>query len=470
MRFPNIVATLSLLLAIASAKNVTKFPEGIFGRWLPVEPPKSILGPLAYEFLTFHDAGFSAFRHNETNDVWFTVLWGQVFHTRGNQMQYCFGELGVLMEQSPFEVDSVDDTHITYCWRSTMRRMPTHATGCSGCQCAKITLELTGKDSLEFTFWQSPPVVHAHLVMKRHGPPPTILAILSTMDLPYDQCDFRDKWGPNLPNISTEESTAVTTPKFRGCARGLLEKVKTHEELSTFYEQYMGGLEAPKPHVQVGEANCHQLNGFNRVMNDVRPILHKLDIPDVRLQFQDPQRPCDPCNVSYSVSAEIDEDEYIALGFKGQSWEGKFPTPPERPYRPCYFGMCMNDYDNFTSDRIAVGYASSSVGSCVREMIARNQIGTPEDAGFKILKETSVERKRNRTIVRFTISQNWPSAKPIDGWFRIMWAIGKVIGDNQGCDAMLTYHEIKRGMSPLNWLGVLGSTPCEYDPYELPLK
>jgi len=32
--------------------------------------------------------------------------------------------------------------------------------------------------------------------------------------------------------------------------------------------------------------------------------------------------------------------------------------------------MCIDPFDSFTSDRIAVGYATSSHGSCVREMIS----------------------------------------------------------------------------------------------------
>ena len=87
------------------------------------------------------------------------------------------------------------------------------------------------------------------------------------------------------------------------------------------------------------------------------------------------------------MSAAIDEDEYIALGFKGESGEGKFysngtnRTELEKTQRPCYFGMCVDSYDNYTSNRIALGYASSTYGSCVREMVATEYVGAPQDAG-----------------------------------------------------------------------------------------
>lgn len=452
----------SLLLVVCGKKNHTEFPEILFGRWIPTQVPQTILGPLAYETLTYLDSGFSALRHRKTGDVWFTVLYGQVFHTSNNLMQYCFGELGELMEQSPFEVHSVNETAITYCWHSTMRRMPTHADGCSGCDCAKILLTSTSKNTMEFTFWQSPPVTHVHLVLKRSGAEPEFdIAILQTMINPYKKCDFRDKWGPNLPE---GESTEVAKPKLRGCARGLLEKVKTHKEVSAIYEEYMDGLEAPKPQ---GEKKCHQLNGWNFKVRNLRPE-HAYYIPDIKMQFIEPKLPCDPCDVSYSVSAAIEEDQYISIGFKGQSWEGKFPHPPEHPMRPCYFGMCVDDYDNFTSDRLAVGYASDGMsGSCFREMISESIVGTPKDVRFPLMRGTSVERHDKRTIIRFTISQNWPNKRAFDGWFRTMWAIGNVYGTGgDPCDGLLGFHGVNRAVTPINWLGVLGSLPCDFDSYE----
>jgi hypothetical protein len=168
------------------------------------------------------------------------------------------------------------------------------------------------------------------------------------------------------------------------------------------------------------------------------------------------------------VSAKIKEDEYISVGFKGQSWEHKEPYPPEY-VRPCYFGMCVDPYDNFTSDRIALGYASSSYGGCVREMVSDNYVGTPRDVDYKILSKTTVERAGDRTVLRFTIMQHWRvPLDPIlpDGPFRLMWAIGKVSGGS-GCTADIRYHEHRRGVSPLDWLVILGALPCRFSPFEM---
>merc|ERR1712080_626534 len=88
---------------------------------------------------------------------------------------------------------------------------------------------------------------------------------------------------------------------------------------------------------EFGKKKCHRLNGFAYLLNEMQVIPgHRTHVPDVRLQYIKPKLPCKPCDVSYSVSAAIDEDEYISLGFKGQSWEKMFPYPPEYG-RPCYF-------------------------------------------------------------------------------------------------------------------------------------
>merc|ERR1712151_901121 len=144
---------------------------------------------------------------------------------------------------------------------------------------------------------------------------------------------------------------------------------------------------------------CRQLNGLNLRIDKMFAWSDKaMNVSDVRIQYLPPRGRCEPCDVSYSVSAKIQDDEYIGIGFKGQSWEGQDPYPPEVS-RPCYFGMCVDAYDNFTSDRIAVGYTAN--GGCVREMMTNKVIGAPSDADYNILKHTSVERSGDRSILRF---------------------------------------------------------------------
>ncbi len=447
--------------------NVTKFPEGMFGVWMPKKgvTPKSTLGPLAYQLLGFHLGGFSALRDKRTGDVFFTLLMGQIFRVSGNQMQYCFGA-GVLLEQSPFSVHETNENDVTFCWRTGLRGMPTHKTGCSGCDCAKIFINLTDSNTLTFQFWMSPPVIHADFILTRSGKEPSFeKAILTTMLFPYQQCKFVDHYGPNLPG-EPDLRNKTDSRRFKklpgGCGQSPNLAAMKNTDLALIVAKTADYVESNK-------GQCHQLNGINHLLNSVALPGQKTNVPDVKLQFVPPSGDCDPCDVSYSVSANIKEDEYIALGFKGQSWEHEFPYPPDKISRPCYFGMCVDSYDNFTTDRIALGYASSSLGGCVREMTMKNIIGAPTDADYKIMSKTSVQRAGDRTILRFTVSQHWPKKRftPMpDGFFRVMWAIGKVSGGN-GCAADINYHGANRGLAPIDWILALGSLPCKYNPSEM---
>jgi len=237
-------------------------------------------------------------------------------------------------------------------------------------------------------------------------------------------------------------------------------------------------LQAEKT-VETDAGSCYRLNCPNFQLDQAARLLQPklvMGVPDVKIQFTTPAKPCAPCDVSYSVSAKTEEDEYIAVGWKGRSWERDFPYAPEHPLRPNYFGMSIDSFDNFTSDRIALGYTSN--GGCVREMVAKNVVGAPTDVDYKILKGTSVERSNGRTILKFTISQHWQwdSDNTIDGPWRIMWAIGKVnpISNNpmlSACTATLGYHLEHRGVAPLNWLtnisaGSINSCGCTFSDSE----
>jgi hypothetical protein len=262
-----------------------------------------------------------------------------------------------------------------------------------------------------------------------------------------------------------------------GCARATVLTSMKNDDLLIG----LGDLSASlNQDAEAVTGQCRQLNGINLGLdnaarkNDPSKVMN---VPDVKVQYRVPPQPCSPCDVSYSVSAKIQEDEYIAVGFKGQSWEHEDPYPPENS-RPCYFGMCVDSYDNFTSDRIALGFTSN--GGCVREMTTDKVIGAPVDVDYKILKATSIERAGDRTILRFTVSQHWPKSEALklnDGPWRMMWAIGKVFGprgasigapmDTTCKDVGIGYHSNHRGVSPLEWLLTLGSTPCNYSSYEM---
>jgi len=364
-------------------------------------------------------------------------------------------------------VNSTSDKDVTFCWRTGLRGMPTQAANCSGCDCARIHISLSDYSTLHFQFWMSEPVPHADLTLVRHTYEPSFAeAILTTMLFPYQQCRFVDHYGPNMPGEPDLRPKRSAWKLPGGCARAGSLLAKQKPAIARLVDDTTA---LASPNSNAG-GQCHQLNGLNHLLDNVakersEPVMN---VPDVKLQFKVPKLPCNPCDVSYSVSAKINEDEYIALGFKGQSWEHEFPYPPENA-RPCYFGMCVDSWDNFTSDRIALGYASSSGGGCVREMISKDIVGSPVDVDYKILSKTSVERAGDRTVVRFTVSQHWPNKTltPMpDGVFRVMWAIGKVSGGS-GCAADIGYHFVNRGVAPVDWLLALGSLPCKYSSFEM---
>jgi hypothetical protein len=445
----------------------TPFPEAMFGVWEPKkgEPVHSILGPLSSSMITFHAGAFSALRDRKTGDVWFTMLVGQAFHVSGNEMQYCFGE-EVVFEQSPFSVHSVSDTNVTFCWRTGGRGMPTHTRGCTGCDCASIQMTLTDANTLHFQFWQSRPVLHTDMKLVRSKPEPSFAwAVKALMPSPYTQCRIKDRRSTNVHGEIDSQTNSTTLPMPAGCPLSASLFAKRDPTVARLVDDAMA-LDDSK------SANkCRQLNGLNHLLDKI-PIYPTMNVPDVRLQYKIPTTDCNPCDVSYSLSAKINEDEYISVGFKGQSWEGSadmkgfflpYDYPPEKA-RPCYFGMCVDPFDNYTSDRIALGYASSS-GSCVREMVSKNVVGTPTDVDYKILKQTSVERARGRTILRFTVSQTPFKHRTFDS-FRVMWAIGKVSGGS-GCAADVGFHGSSRGVAPISWLGAINSLPCAFSSYEM---
>jgi hypothetical protein len=465
------ILALSLTSGIAGiqqlGKNVTPFPEKLFGtysRKMGV-PTKAILGPVAYNFLP----SMNVLRDPETDDVWFTLLLGQMWHVQGSRTQYCFGPAATkqLSEQTPFSVESITDTSVNFCWRSGLRGMPTQKKGCMGCDCARILLNLTDPDTLHFQFWMSPPVLHADVMFVRSGKQATFQkAIESTMSTPYVQCGMHDHYGPNVPGEPSLTTAPPSTSKVSGgCAQSISETVAIQMKNDDLLQ---AGAESIS---KDNSAVCSQLNGVNLYLDNLAKFTQPkavMGVSDVKVLFTTPPRPCDPCDVSYSVSAKTEADEYIAVGFKGRSWEKDFPYAPEHPLRPCYFGMCVDSFDNFTSDRIALGYTAG--GGCLREMVSKNIVGAPVDADYKILKDTSVERVGGRTVLHFTVSQHWQwddGLNKTDGPWRIMWAIGKVtpISGNDmltPCAATIGYHAEHRGVAPLNWLSI-GSTPCKFE-------
>lgn len=423
------------------------FSDEFLGTWHPIAftAVEAVLGPTHVQSMTFA-------KDTATGDYWMSYIGGQVFRVRQDSMQYCFHKFAT----SPFSVDTADDNLIRFCYKKG-DRMHTHkafenGTLATGCDAAEIKLELQQNGTLEFTFSMSPPVRHAWGMYKRVGPPPSIKSYTS-------QAGACDPLNPGAPTLSDELN--VSSCPVINHNRQTLESAKPTADMSTAVSDMVGtdvDVEWPNPFGP--KVECRK---YDRMAN-------LLDKVDIQLQYTVPKFRCWPCKVSYSVSAKIAEDEYIALGFKGMAyralkWKGV--------QRPNYFGMSTDKVDDDrTTGAIVLGYAGS-VGNCVREMKAESYSGAPSDVkGNPQLTNDSVERKNGRTIVRFTIEQHvGKNIMDINSFFnaeqfsaRTMWAIGGLEGS--GCEADVQFHRA-RGVSPLSWFGVNGKQKCLADAEEL---
>lgn len=275
----------------------------------------------------------------------------------------------------------------------------------------------------------------------------------------YAKCNITDAclpWQFCPPAADAPAVSAAMPERPSGC---LFAAAKQAQALLAKHE-----TEEPAPPPSKNGAQCFQLNGNNLMINNILPKKLRYNIPDIKLQVDKPSGPwyafalsvhqhfvpfsgnsfkchvaarSNPCTVSYAVSAQLADNEYVAVGFKGSSWETEVAPPAGKhpsAKRPCYFGMCVDSFDNFTSDRIALGYATSSHGACVREMVSEGIVGAPSDVDYKILSGTTVTRSGTRTVMKFSVDQHWPDPVPTDGLFRIMWAVGAISGGS-GCNA-----------------------------------
>lgn len=404
-------------VAFLNGARAAVLPDAFLGTWSPVKTQSTvhaILGPVDVPHLTMA-------KDESNGDFWMSVIQGQVFRTRDDVMQYCFAHVAT----SPFAVDTVEDNLIRYCYK-TGDRMASHkvlANGslATGCDAAKIDLELRDDGLLELSFYMSPPVLHASALYERTGDPPAIsYYILSNFGGPCDPLNP----GPPTAGLLDASPCPILNHK-RQQAKQTSPAVADKDGIA-----------------------CRQYASGSMIPTDAAEKV------DVRLQYAIPEKSCWPCNVSYSVSAAIAEDEYVAVGFKGMSYR---TVEVMNVSRPAYFGMTTDKVDaERTSRAIVLGYAGSS-GSCVREMKAEKYVGTPSDVqGNPNLIDESVERVNGRTVIRFTIEQHvGRNDSEISDFFygefisaRTMWAIGAV--DGSGCGAEPQFHRA-RGLSPLSW-------------------
>lgn len=413
--------------------QAANFSDAFLGTWSPIGDHSSVsavLGPA--EVPTFTMA------YNKKNgDYWMSVIHGQVFRIKEDKMQYCFAHVAT----SPFQVDTVEDNLIRFCYE-TGHRMDSHklledGTEATGCDAAKIDLELHDNGQLELTFYMSPPVRHAHAVYERTGDSPSINSyIIANVG---GQCDPLNPGPPTAAQLGGS-SCPVVNHKKQQLGQALPTALPEREGQVCRQYDHGAGL---------GPAKTNP----NRV--------------DVKLMYSVPEDICWPCNVSYSVSAAIAEDEYIAMGFKGVGYRKALPSTSWNVSRPGYFGMSNDDFDrNRTQANIVLGYAGSS-GSCVREMESKQYVGAPTDVeGSPNLFDQSVERVNGRTLISFTIEQHVGQTDTEIAHFfnaeqlsqKTMWAIGAM--DGADCDAKVQFHRA-RGMSPLAWFDQNPKVQCD---------
>jgi len=343
---------------------------------------------------------------------------------------------------SPFVVDTVEDNFIRFCYK-TDERMATHkvfanGTLATGCDAAKIEMELHDNGEMEFTFWMSPPVKHAWAVYKRVGPAPAVATYIAA----GGKCDPLHPGPPTLMQGGQLEPSMC--PALNHKKKQLELAMQSSDHVKNHDDREALGAGSGK--------SCRKYDG-----GALGKFAKKDDKVDIKLEYTVPKLSCWPCKVSYSVSAAIAEDEYIAVGFKGMAYRA-LGLSHKKTERPNYFGMSTDEIDEKRTGRAMVlGYAGGSAGNCVRQMKSENYVGQPTDVeGNPDLSKESVERKNGRTIVHFTVEQHvGRTHSQINEFFngeqvsaRTMWAIGGLNGTD--CDAEVQFHH-SRGVSPFSW-------------------
>eukprot|EP00928_Gymnodinium_smaydae_P070430 TRINITY_DN54270_c0_g1_i1.p1 TRINITY_DN54270_c0_g1~~TRINITY_DN54270_c0_g1_i1.p1 ORF type:complete len:472 (+),score=24.40 TRINITY_DN54270_c0_g1_i1:88-1503(+) len=398
----------------------SSLPEFILGHWLPDGQSTTVLGPMTPK----SNLSFTAATFPNEGDYWFTLLPGQLFRGNHQHMQVC-ARGGVY-----FDVSKITDDELEFCWPSSAERMPTHKSGCHGCDCAKMSIVPLGSTKLRFLFEMSPPAHHVYAVFYRaEGPSPR--SYYTNMLSPWG-CEFLNRSGHldharNADGDRRMQGVSNASEVWGGCGFARTPDISNR--------RLQGKTREYTPHKTV----CQQLNGLQFETDG--------KIADVRFSYTMPSAPCHPCIVNYSVSAALQHDKYISVGFKGVNWNHQ-----ELPIRSDYFGM------QTVKEPIVLGYASDS-GGCVREQIVEEYMSHPVDVTSEnaLLLSSAVEYSNGRVTINFT-KQEWWGSSPSDVAYnasnnRIMWAIGNVKADGT-CKEFLHYHRHQRGISPLNFGGM----------------
>lgn len=397
-------------------------PTALAGKWSgnvsfsPVGPRSVVLPDRGHNFLEIS-------RPDTDGTVYLRQrAFNQLFKIVGTTIQYCSHNA-----EATFAVDPAQtgNNTLTICWRGS--RLPSHAAGCTGCDCAKWTLVVEGT-RLTSTMLMPAPVKHAEYVLHRtdHAANPYSLKhYTGSLGI---ECTLSNHTGPQEPQLSAPAAEATGCP-FRLGSRSQAKPVPTYDQ----------------PAVLSSSGPVHEC------------VLLNTDL-DVRLEYTVSELPCYPCRIDFEFSMLSAPGAYVAVGFKEQAGAYFNWDQTQGANVPLYWGMQTGEQNWTTplSGRILAGQE----GCPVRHMKATAFVGSltdvPDDGFFTHL---SVEKRGRRTVIKFTVPSfplgktrseiNWATGTL--GGQRIMWATGSVAASthHNKCQDPLGYHGGKRSLAAI---------------------
>jgi len=418
---------------------VWRLPPGMSGNWSG-SVTFSPSGPRSAAVLPDGGVNFTEISMPDAHGNVYILHRGfdQLLHLQPDaQVQYC-----TLGAEATFEVvpNKTTDTVLTICWRGP--RLPSHASGCMGCDCAEWTITVNGT-VLTSSFQMSPPAIHVHYeltrsgdalspnVLKHHGTAPD--GGRSSACVINNSTDTSRSWQPHI------EAAAPATPlnsKNMNCPFNLLRK--------------SAGIE-PMPALGKSVTTCTLLN---------------TDL-DVRLAYTVPELPCMPCAVNFTFSMRVKDGDYAAIGFKELNEAYRSDTDVHVPKDlPNYWGMATAVNDTSPLG----GRILATTGSCLRHLTAQSAyVGVVEDVkddGF--FSDLRVEKRNGRLSISFATPPLPFGKTKYDvysaygggiGGQRVMWATGSLWApDNCTGANSFSYHNNQRAVMAVAF--PLMSMPC----------
>jgi len=419
---------LFLSVGIPGSVQLSLLPAGLAGVWSG-NVTTSPGGPLVLDFPHKRHTFLEVSSPDAEGNVFMRQHdFNQLFKIQPDfKIQYCVGGVEATFTVVPARCDN---TTLTICWRGP--RLPSHKTGCTGCDCAMWTLKVNG-DMLSSVFQQTPPAVHMSTELVRTGAPadPAELKAFHTgPNGKYQECLVSNNTGPDPDPITPGPPPTAAAPRQRalGCPFSRLVQ------------------KPPRTSVQ------YKTNGRAGPVNKCMVLNRHLD---VRLRYIVPTVPCMPCAVHYTFSMKADPGNYIALGFKEleATYANWYEVPKDVGN---YWGMSYGG-SNSTRQSPFGGRILGTTGSCVRHLNATAFIGElldVEDDGW--FTDLRAERSDGRVSISFTTppmnygeteaSLTWAGYEGMISTQRLMWASGPAESDDCSKTHTYGYHSGTRGL------------------------